>query len=296
MRCTMTGDAYTVYGYGGQAGARQHPLRRHCRRVQRLPPGAACGRGVQHRRRPAKQLLDARGDRAVRGDRRPRTRLELSAKKQDRRPPLVDLATSSRSVATTRTGDLSYGVEDVLQQIHDRNADRLARETEALGRASRPTTRRLDRRDRRVARRGAGSRADPLRDHRRSTTPAATAPAMSSGRSKSANPNVRCVRSRLPPGFGHAVRAGLDALHRRRRRDHDGRPVGLPEGSRPATTVSWSRATTARSARASGTAGGRSDYPTLKLILNRLVNAGIRVLFSTATTTRRTPSRPTAAR
>ncbi len=28
MRCTMTGDPYTVFGYGGQAGARQHPLGR----------------------------------------------------------------------------------------------------------------------------------------------------------------------------------------------------------------------------------------------------------------------------
>ena len=36
----------------GQAGPRQHPQRRPDRRLRRLPPGAARGRGLQHRRRP----------------------------------------------------------------------------------------------------------------------------------------------------------------------------------------------------------------------------------------------------
>ena len=41
-------------------------------------------------------------------------------------------------------------------------------------------------------------------------TPAATARPTSSARSPSSTPSVRCVRSHLPPGFGHAVRAGLE--------------------------------------------------------------------------------------
>ena len=38
------------------------------------------------------------------------------------------------------------------------------------------------------------------------------------------------------------------------------------------------------------------DYPQVKLVLNRLVNSGIRCCSGTATTTRPTRSRPTGAR
>ena len=59
-----------------QAGARQHPLGRPRGRVRGLPPRAARRRRLQHRRRPREQLLDARGDRALRADRRARARLD----------------------------------------------------------------------------------------------------------------------------------------------------------------------------------------------------------------------------
>ena len=38
MRCTVTGEPYTVFGYGGEAGARQHPQRRRRARVRGVPP------------------------------------------------------------------------------------------------------------------------------------------------------------------------------------------------------------------------------------------------------------------
>ena len=41
--------------------------------------------------------------------------------------------------------------------------------------------------------------------------------------------------------------------------------------------------------------GGVIDYPRHKLIANRLANFFVRMLFGTGSTTRRTPSRPTAA-
>ena len=37
MKCTVTGTPYTVFGYDGQAGPRQHPQRRPDRRLRRLP-------------------------------------------------------------------------------------------------------------------------------------------------------------------------------------------------------------------------------------------------------------------
>ena len=89
MRCTMTGEPYTVFGYGGKqvrdnihsadlvaafAAFHARPARPPC------TTSAAAG----------EQLLDARGDRALPGDRRPRARLEPRRGEPDRRPPLVD--------------------------------------------------------------------------------------------------------------------------------------------------------------------------------------------------------------
>ena len=65
----------------------------------------------------------------------------------------------------------------------------------------------------------------------------------------------------------------------RRRGDRDGRRLGRPAGTWCATTTCWRRATTARSARASSPARRCTDYPKLKLAMNRVVNFGIRMLF-----------------
>ena len=80
------------------------------------------GGGLQHRRRPRQQLLDARGDRAVRADRRARAELDALARAPHRRPPLVDLATCARSAPTTRIG-AQLRVEEILREIHDANTD-----------------------------------------------------------------------------------------------------------------------------------------------------------------------------
>ena len=47
--------------------------------------------GLQHRRRPLQQLLDARGDRGLRADQRPRAELGAERRGPRRRPSLVDL-------------------------------------------------------------------------------------------------------------------------------------------------------------------------------------------------------------
>jgi dolichol-phosphate mannosyltransferase len=92
------------------------------------------------------------------------------------------------------------------------------------------------------------------------------------------NPNVRCVRSHMPPGFGHAVRAGLEL--------YSGDVVAImmaDMSDSPRDLVLYYRVLEQGYDCAFGTRFGRGgsvqDYPRVKLVLNRLVNAGIRFLF-----------------
>jgi dolichol-phosphate mannosyltransferase len=92
------------------------------------------------------------------------------------------------------------------------------------------------------------------------------------------NPRVRCLRSPLPPGFGHAVRAGLQAY------TGDAVAIMMADLSdSPDDLIQYYRALEggydcAFGSRFSG--GGRAHgYPLAKLIINRIVNAGIRLLF-----------------
>jgi dolichol-phosphate mannosyltransferase len=92
------------------------------------------------------------------------------------------------------------------------------------------------------------------------------------------NPNVRCARSHLPPGYGHAVRAGLELYQ------GDAVAIMMADLSdSPEDLVLYHRALEQGHDCAFGTrfgAGGATHgYPRFKLILNRLVNAGIRLLF-----------------
>jgi dolichol-phosphate mannosyltransferase len=90
--------------------------------------------------------------------------------------------------------------------------------------------------------------------------------------------SVRCVRSPRPPGFGNAVRTGLD--------EYTGDAVAIVMADlsdAPADLVRYHRTLEEGFDCAFGSRfvrGGRvSDYPKVKLVLNRLVNLGIRVLF-----------------
>jgi dolichol-phosphate mannosyltransferase len=93
-----------------------------------------------------------------------------------------------------------------------------------------------------------------------------------------ANPRVRLVRSPLPPGFGHAIRAGLDV--------YTGDAVAIMMGDlsdSPRDLVLYYRVLEQGYDCAFGTrfgSGGRTiGYPRLKLLINRIVNSGIRMLF-----------------
>jgi dolichol-phosphate mannosyltransferase len=92
------------------------------------------------------------------------------------------------------------------------------------------------------------------------------------------DPEVRCVRSSRSPGFGQAVRSGLD--------EYTGDAVAIVMADlsdSPQDLVRYYRVLEEGFDCAFGSRfirGGQvSDYPKVKLILNRLVNLGIRMLF-----------------
>ncbi len=92
------------------------------------------------------------------------------------------------------------------------------------------------------------------------------------------NAGVRCVRSHLPPGFGHAVRAGLEVY------SGDAVAIMMADMSdSPRDLVLYYRVLEQGYDCAFGTrfgnGGSTVDYPRLKLALNRIVNSGIRLLF-----------------
>lgn len=98
------------------------------------------------------------------------------------------------------------------------------------------------------------------------------------GRIAARDPNVRCIRSPLPPGFGNAVRAGLEV--------YAGDYVAIMMADlsdSPRDLVSYYRVLEQGYDCAFGTRFGRGshvvDYPKFKLVLNRVANAVIRILF-----------------
>jgi dolichol-phosphate mannosyltransferase len=92
------------------------------------------------------------------------------------------------------------------------------------------------------------------------------------------NPRVVSHRSHNPPGFGFAIRAGLDIF------TGDAVAIVMADGSdSPADVVAYYRALDAGHECVFGSRFIRgsqvTDYPRPKLIMNRIVNAGIRILF-----------------
>jgi dolichol-phosphate mannosyltransferase len=92
------------------------------------------------------------------------------------------------------------------------------------------------------------------------------------------NPRVRCHPSHNPPGFGFAVRAGFDVF------TGDAVAVVMADGSdSPADVVRYHHVLEDGHDCAFGSrfvSGARViDYPRSKLIMNRIVNIGIRMLF-----------------
>ena len=90
--------------------------------------------------------------------------------------------------------------------------------------------------------------------------------------------DLRAFRSHYERGFGHAVRAGLDRF------EGDAVAIMMADASDdPRDLVLYYRVLEAGYDCAFGSrfmpGGGVVDYPRLKLVINRVVNLGIRVLF-----------------
>jgi dolichol-phosphate mannosyltransferase len=93
-----------------------------------------------------------------------------------------------------------------------------------------------------------------------------------------ANPSVRCLGSPYPSGFGFAVRAGLEQF------GGDAVAIVMADGSdHPDDLLTYFRLLSAGYDCAFGSrfmTGGRvHGYPKVKLVINRVVNLGIRLLF-----------------
>jgi dolichol-phosphate mannosyltransferase len=94
------------------------------------------------------------------------------------------------------------------------------------------------------------------------------------------DPKVRCVSSHYPRGFGYAVRSGLDLF------TGDAVAIVMADGSDdPADLVGYYTVLEQGYDCAFGSRFMRGatvvGYPWLKLVINRIVNTGIRVLFRT---------------
>jgi dolichol-phosphate mannosyltransferase len=92
------------------------------------------------------------------------------------------------------------------------------------------------------------------------------------------NPRIRCLRSHYSNGFGFAVRAGLDVF------EGDAVAIMMGDGSdAPGDLLRYAELLEQGYDCAFGSRfvpGGKvRDYPRVKLIVNRLVNTGIRMLF-----------------
>lgn len=97
-------------------------------------------------------------------------------------------------------------------------------------------------------------------------------------RAAEANPRIACVRNDGPHGFGYAVRAGLEAF------SGDAVAVVMADGSDdPRDVVLYYRVLEAGFDCAFGSrfmpGAVVRDYPRIKLLINRVVNAGIRTIF-----------------
>ena len=124
MRCAVTGEHYTVYGYGGKQ------VRDNIHSADLVQAFAAfhaaprAGGRLQHRRRPRRELLAARGDRAVRADLRPADRLVVRGRAADRRPPLVDQRSRAVPRRLSPAGGSSTESSETLLEIYERNLER----------------------------------------------------------------------------------------------------------------------------------------------------------------------------
>ncbi len=123
MRCTMTGEPYTIFGYGGKQVRDNIHSADLVSCLRSVPPSPRGRCGLQHRRRPARATArcSRRSSYARRSPER-ELKWELSDENRigDHRWWISDLEPFRRDYPGW---DITYDVEAVLREIHDHNAD-----------------------------------------------------------------------------------------------------------------------------------------------------------------------------
>ena len=278
MRCTVTGDKYTVYGYGGKQvrdNIHSADLVRAFAAFHESPRAGAVyniGGGTRQ------QLLDARGNRALRAGRRSRARLGARAGQPRRRPPVVDQRPRSiherlsRLEARVRPrADPRRDPRSEYRGLDDHRRMKLSivipahNEAGSIGSTLADIAERLDAE-------GVDYEIVAVDDASSDGTGAAIRAAGET------NARIRYHRSHNPPGFGFAVRAGLDVY------EGDAAAIVMADGSdSPEDIATYYRVLSEGYDCAFGSRFVRGsrviDYPKPKLALNRLVNVFIRMLF-----------------
>ena len=287
MRCTVTGEPYTVFGYDGKQ------VRDNIHSADLV----ARVRGVPSRRRAPAAVYNLGGGRAsatARCSRRSRSASEIAGRelRLDARATRRGSATTAGGSATSREFQRRLpglaarrtASRTILREIHDA-------ERRALDGAPRmklsvviPAHNEAGSIEPTRARRSSttlDARGHRLRDRSSSTTRSTDGTARRRrARSAPSNPRVRCVAlATTAAASASRCAPASSAFDGRRGGDRDGRRLRRPARPRRATTACSRRATTAPSARASCPAREVHDYPRLKLVINRLVNFGIRMLF-----------------
>ncbi len=123
MRCAITGEPYTVFGYGGKQVRDNIHAADLVTAFDAFHRAPRPGERLQHRRRPPEQLLDARGDRAVRvaHGRELNWRYSDQARVGDHRWWISDLDPFRRDYPEW---DITYDIEAILREIQEQNAER----------------------------------------------------------------------------------------------------------------------------------------------------------------------------
>ena len=277
MRCTIAGDPYTVLGYGGKQvrdNIHSSDLVGAFDAFRRSPRVGAVY-NIGGGRKSNCSMLEAID--AVRADRRARARLDAVRAEPDRRPSVVDLRPRTVPPRLPRVGHLLRRRDDARGDLRAERGTvagcemKLSvvipahNEVESIGQTVTETVAEFER---------AGI------DYEIVVVDDASGDGTADVVSEIADrhPTVRCLRSQYPPGFGCAVRAGLDAY------SGDAVAIMMADLSdAPRDLVLYYHVLEQGYDCAFGTRfghGGRAiDYPRLKLVINRIVNAGIRLLF-----------------
>ena len=296
MRCTVTGEPYTVFGYGGKQvrdNIHSADLVRAFAAFHASPRAGAVyniGGGPEATARCSRRSRSAS-----------RSPAASSTGTLGRTPRIGDHRWWISDLTEFRRDYPEWGLElrrrEILREIYDANVESWTPSPrEALRRHPGPQRGGLDRGRRWPTSRSASTPREI--DYEILVVDDASSDGTASSRcerSAERTPAIRCRRSHNPPGFGFAVRAGLDVF------EGDAVAIVMADGSDgpedivdvPPRARGGLRLRVRLALRPRRTV---IDYPRLKLVLNRWSTSASACSSGTATTTRRTPSRPTGAR